>query len=48
MKDRKRGTMGLMPAPAPAAILGIKEFQRHDCVATRLEHAVALSDILTE
>jgi len=34
--------MGLMPAPAPAVILGIMEFQRHDCVAKRMEYRLAV------
>jgi len=48
MKDRKRGTMGLIPAPAPAAILGIGANQDHGWVATREEHTIAVSGILIE
>jgi len=48
MKDRKRGTMGMIPALATAVILGIGANQDHGCVATREEHTMAVSGILRE
>jgi len=39
----KLPTMGILPAPATAATLGIWLFQRHDWIEHGLEHALTAS-----
>jgi len=43
MKDRKEGTMDMLPAPVPTVILNLLAFRRSHCVAMRLEHTLTAS-----